>query len=78
MPDLKEMTASIVAGYIANTKVEADQIPNLIASVSSILDGLGKVDATPGPVGSVTKSTPAQIRKSITAAGIMAFEHGKT
>jgi predicted transcriptional regulator len=78
MADLKGLTANIVSGFVANTKVEADQLPKLIASVSSVLDGLGKADASSESDGGVTKLTPAQIRKSFTDAGIVSFEDGKT
>ena len=78
MPDLKEMTANIVAGYVAHAKIEADQLPSLIASVSSVLDGLGKPEATSEPVGGAAKLTPAQIRKSVADTGIVSFEDGKT
>ena len=78
MPDLKSLTATILVGYVANTKIEANQIPNLIASISSVLDGLGKPDATSDTVARVSKATPAQIRRSITDDAIISFEDGRS
>jgi predicted transcriptional regulator len=70
-----EMCADIVSAYVSNNTVSATDLSNLIQSVYGALGAAGKpmVEAAPE-----TKATPAQIRKSITDAGLISFEDGKT
>lgn len=68
--------AAIVAAYVSNNHVQATELPELLASVHGALTGLGQ----PAPA---VKEAPAeslsaaQVRKSITNAGLVSFIDGK-
>src|ERR1700712_1047685 len=66
--------AEIVAAYVANNSVRADDLPELIASVHAALAGLGK---TAEPAAGIEKPTLAQIKKSITPDALISFIDGK-
>jgi predicted transcriptional regulator len=68
--NITQQVAQIVTSYVANNKVDADQIPDLIKNVHATLSGL--VNPTePAP-------TPAvKISKSITDEYIICLEDGK-
>ncbi|AYV46282.1 transcriptional regulator [Caulobacter flavus] len=70
-----ELTAEIVANYVANNSIAVGDLPALIRATH---DALAGVDA---PVASapeaVSKPTPAQIRKSITPDALISFEDGR-
>lgn len=68
-----ELTASVVAAYVANNTVAASDIPNLIAQVHAALTGVasGKVEV------SLTPAKPAvPLKKSITADYLICLEDG--
>ncbi len=71
-----EMCVDIVSAYVSNNSVSANDLTNLIQSVYGALGGVGQpiVEAAEP----VAKATTAQIRKSITDAGLISFEDGKT
>ena len=75
-PDLLAMTTGVIANYVANNRVEPAALPALIAAVHASFAGLG--EPLPEPVEAYDKPTPAQIRKSVTDAGIVSFLDGKT
>lgn len=74
--DLVALTAEIVASYAHNNKVEADVLPGVISAVYGALRGIG-VDSTEAEP-EQEKATTAQVRKSITDAGLVSFINGKT
>lgn len=76
VPDLLVMTTGVIANYVANNRVEPSALPALIAAVHASFAGLG--EAQPEPVEAYDKPTSAQIRKSVTDAGIVSFLDGKT
>jgi predicted transcriptional regulator len=68
-----ELTASVVAAYVANNTVAAAEIPNLIAQVHAALTGTsaGKVEVSLAP------AKPAvPIKKSVTADHLICLEDG--
>lgn len=72
---LIELTAEIVANYVANNVTPVSELPALIRATHDALAGIG---APPAPtVEAVSKATPAQIRKSITPEALISFEDGK-
>lgn len=75
-PDLLAMTTGVIANYVANNRVEPAALPALIAAVHASFASLG--EPQPEPVEAYDKPTPAQIRKSVTDAGIVSFLDGKT
>ena len=75
-PSTIELTAEIVAHYVANNAVSIDQLPALIRTISETLTGLDKPEAPADP--QEAKPTAAQIRKSIRSEGLVSFVDGKT
>jgi predicted transcriptional regulator len=69
---LVELTADIVAAYLAANKVEGSEIPGVIANVYSSLDNLGKQAAVPEPL-----KPPVAIKKSITPDYLISLEDGR-
>lgn len=74
--NILEMSADIVSAYVANNTVNADALPGLIASVHAALSNVGgqAVEAQE----EVERPSAAQIRKSVSDAGIVSFLDGKT
>lgn len=73
---LVERTTEIVAAFVENNSVAAADLPVLIKSIYATLANIDAPAAPEEP--KVTKATPAQIRKSITDAGLVSFEDGRT
>ena len=77
-PDIKGMTADIVASYVTGNQIPAPELPGLISKVFQALTGLD----SPQPVEVVSegpkKLTASQIRKSIAPEGITCFACGKS
>ena len=77
-PDIKGMTADIVASYVTSNQIPASELPSLISKVFGALVVVG----SPDPVEAVTegpkKLTAGQIRKSIAPEGITCFACGKS
>ncbi|HYG88597.1 MAG TPA: MucR family transcriptional regulator [Azospirillum sp.] len=67
------LTAAIVAGYVSKNAVAVADLPNLINTVRSALDGLGKA---PEPV-EERKAPAVPIRKSVTPDYIVCLEDGR-
>lgn len=76
--DLVALTAEIVASYAHNNKVEADVLPGIISAVYGALRGIGEPSSEPTNEPEVEKPSPAQIRKSISDAGLVSFIDGRT
>ncbi|ACA20434.1 transcriptional regulator, MucR family [Methylobacterium sp. 4-46] len=72
---LIEQVADIVSAYVSSNRVSAGELPSLIASLHTALQGLGK-PATP-PAEETPKATAAQIRKSITPDALISLIDGK-
>jgi predicted transcriptional regulator len=72
---LLAMTTGIVANYVQNNHVSPDDIAGLITSVHASLSGLDSPAEPEADV--VEKPTAAQIRKSITADGLISFIDGR-
>lgn len=70
---LATLTADIVSAHVSNNSVAATELPALIASVYSALDGLGTAPAAPEE-----KPQPAvSVRASIKPDYIVCLEDGK-
>lgn len=68
------LTAELVSAYVANNKLAAHELPNLIKTVHQALDSGG----APEPAeAAAERPTPAQIKKSITPTALISFEDGK-
>jgi len=71
---MKEHVAEIVAAYVGKNRLDAAQLPQLIASVSQAIAGLGQ---TPAPTAAPVALTPAvSIRRSIAANKITCLDCG--
>jgi len=75
--DLIELSASIVAAYVANNSMPVSELGNLLVSVHAAVKGLGGEGTAVSAKDEVVKLTPAQIKKSITPDALISFEDGK-
>ena len=73
---LLDMTVGIVANYVTKNHVAPDDLPALIASIHAALSGVG--EPQPDPAEQVDQPSAAQIRKSVSDAGIVSFIDGRT
>ena len=73
---LLDMTVGIVANYVANNQIKPDDLSHLISSTHEALANAG-ADPVEAVV-PVEQPSPAQIRKSISDAGLVSFIDGKT
>ena len=73
---LLDMTVGIVANYVANNQIKPDDLARLISSTHEALANAGAEPVE--VVEPVEQPSPAQIRKSISDAGIVSFIDGKT
>jgi predicted transcriptional regulator len=73
--DFIDLTADIVAAYVANNSVPVAELPTLLAGIHAALAGLGAPSASAEPA--AEKPTPAQIRKSVTPDALISFIDGK-
>ena len=71
---LIELTAGVVASYVENNHLAANELAALIKSVHAALSGAGQPEA---PVDETLKLTSGQIKKSITADFLISFIDGK-
>ena len=75
-PDLRLLTAEIVAAYVAHNSMQPAGMPEVIASVhaalTSLVTGVSKATSE-----TVEPATPAQIRRSITPDALISFFDGK-
>ena len=68
-----DMTAEIVAAYVGNNSVSADQLPGLIQQVHGALKGVGSPAEAPA-----TPQAPAvPVRKSINPDFLVCLEDGR-
>jgi predicted transcriptional regulator len=78
LPNLTELSAEIVAKYVAHNTVTVSDLPSLIATVRSSLNGLtGTSQSATEPFQPIAKAKPAAIRKSITNDALISFIDGK-
>jgi len=77
-PGIIEQVGDIVAAYVSNNHVSAADLPTLIVTVHAAISGLNRPIAD-GEVekAGVAKATPAQIRKSVQADGLISFIDGR-
>ncbi len=73
--NLLDLAADIVAAYVSNNRVQANELPALIASVHSTLHSVGD----PAQSQAAEKPTPAvPIKKSVTPDAVISLEDGKS
>lgn len=73
---LLDMTVGIVANYVSNNQVRPDELAALISATHAALSGAGS--PTEEPVIELTRPTTAQVKRSVSDAGIVSFIDGKT
>ena len=69
-----EMTADIVSAYVGQNRLAPDELPLLIATVHSALNGLG---STPAAMPEEVLKPAVSIRKSITPDYLISLEDGR-
>ena len=75
------MATELVAAYVSNNRVSANELPGLIGTVHAALNGIASGTAAGGATAQdeeVEMPTSAQIRKSIRSDGLVSFIDGKT
>ena len=72
-PNTLELTADIVASYVAHNSVSADGLPALIASIDAALKGL----SAPKAAEPVDLIPAVPVKKSVTNDFIVCLEDGK-
>ena len=77
-PDIKGMTADIVASYVTGNQIPASELPSLISKVFGALAGVDAPPLVEAVTESPKKLTAGQIRKSIAPDGITCFACGKS
>lgn len=73
---LLDMTVGIVANYVANNQIKPDDLSRLISSTHEALANAGADPVE--TVEPIEQPSSAQIRKSISDAGLVSFIDGKT
>ncbi|MBK3402661.1 MucR family transcriptional regulator [Methylorubrum populi] len=76
-PNFVELAVEIASAYVANNSLPAAELPALIGSVHTALHNLAK-GAPLAAEDEVQKTTPAQIRKSITPDALISFIDGRS
>ena len=77
--DLVTLTADIVVAFLANNKVDAEAVPQVITATHAALVLLGTPEAAaPGEAEAIEKPSRAAVRKSVTEEGIVSFLDGRT
>lgn len=79
--DLLRPTAKIAAAYLASQKLEANEVASLISAVAASLGGASTAPIQNGespPPAEPIRRTPAQVRKSIRADGLISFEDNRS
>lgn len=71
------LTALIVAQFASYNVISAHELASLITAVAKTLTGLDQGPQASDPPPTLTRPTPAQIRKSVTYDAIISFENGK-
>ena len=75
MRDNKLVAAEIVSAYVSNNSLPASELPNLIRSVVTALDNLGKAEDTAEPA--PKPEPPVPIKKSVQREYLISLEDGK-
>jgi predicted transcriptional regulator len=73
-PNALQLAVGIVSSFVQRNKVVAADLPGLITTVHRAIIDTGD---EPAASSDERKATPAQIRRSITADGLVSFEDGK-
>jgi predicted transcriptional regulator len=73
---LLDMTVGIVANFVSNNQVRPDELASLISATHAALSGAG--GAPEETATEIAQPTTAQIRRSVSDAGIVSFIDGKT
>ncbi|MEA1831266.1 MucR family transcriptional regulator [Methylobacterium durans] len=76
IPNSVELAADIVSAYVAKNSLPIGELPSLIASVHTALNGLTSGTAQAAE-DEVEKATPSQIRKSVTPDALISFIDGR-
>ena len=79
-PDMFTMAIELVAAYVSNNRVSVNELPALIGTVHTALNGIASGTTADGATATneeVEKPTTAQIRKSIRPDGLVSFIDGK-
>jgi predicted transcriptional regulator len=77
---LRDLVAEVAAAYFANSHVPAGEIGTVIEHIAKSLSAVGDSSATVTVAedeAPARRTTPAQIRKSITPEALISFEDGK-
>jgi predicted transcriptional regulator len=80
-PDMLTMASELVAAYVSNNRVSATELPALIGTIHTALNGIASGTATGGATSTdeeIEKPTAAQIRKSIRPDGLVSFIDGRS
>jgi predicted transcriptional regulator len=77
-PALLDLAGGIVSAYVANNSVPASDLPSLLASVHTALQGLASGTPPAAPEERTQKATLSEIRKSVQRDGIVSFVDGKS
>lgn len=80
--NLRDLVAEVAAAYFSNSHVGAAEIPHVIQQIATSLAAVGVQPTLEEPAAPVQeeepkRTTPAQIRKSITPDALISFEDGK-
>lgn len=75
--DLLDLTADIVAAYVAKNHLPASELSGLVHTIYGALSGLASVGPAVGAESLPEPLTPAQIRKSVTPDALVSFLDGK-
>jgi len=73
---LLDMTVGIVANYVSHNQVRPEFLTDLITATYAALSSAGAPPVQPEQI--VEKPSATQIRKSVSAAGIVSFLDGRT
>jgi predicted transcriptional regulator len=76
-PEFIALAGDIVSAYVSNISVPVTELPTLIASIHTALQGLATGTAAAAPAETVEKPSQAQIRKSVTPDALISFVDGK-
>lgn len=77
--DLLALTADIVVAFLANNRVDAEAVPQVINATHAALVLLGRPEAAaPAEAEAIDKPSRAAVRKSVTEEGIVSFLDGRT
>lgn len=76
--DLVELAGDIVSAYVSNNSMPVAELPGLIRSIHTALNGLASGVSPASAEDALEMPTAAQIRKSVTPDGIISFLDGKT